>query len=57
LKKKHTNLFGNKEISEKSNVHFLPTANSDKRVKFYNLDIIIAVGYKVNSKPGIAFQK
>ena len=35
----------NKPIKEKSNVHFLHIANSDKPVKFYSLDIILAVGY------------
>ena len=32
-------------------------ANSDKPVTFYNLDVIISVGYRVKSKNGIAFRK
>ena len=31
--------------------------NSDKPVIFYNLDVIISVGYLVNSKQGIIFRK
>jgi len=30
--------------------------NSDKPVAFYNLDIIISVGYRVNSKRGTQFR-
>ena len=33
------------EIDEKSNVHFLHIPRSDKPVAFYNLDVIISVGY------------
>jgi hypothetical protein len=31
-------------------------ANSDKPVAFYNLDLIISVGYRVNSKRGTQFR-
>ena len=31
--------------------------NSDKLVEFYSLDIIIAVGFKTNSKRAIIFGK
>ncbi len=37
------------ELDEKSNVQILHIANSDKPVKFYNLDMIISIGYRVNS--------
>ena len=30
---------------------------SDKPTNYYNLDMIISVGYKVNSKQGIVFRK
>ena len=36
---------------------FLHIANSDKNVKFYSLDVIISVGYRVKSKRGIEFRK
>ena len=32
-------------------------ANSDKPVKFYSLDIVLAVGYRTNSKKAIDFRK
>ena len=45
------------ELDEKSNLQKMQTANSDKPVSFYNLDVIISVGYRVNSKQGIAFRR
>lgn len=32
-------------------------AGVSQPVAFYNLDVIISVGYRVNSKQGIAFRK
>ena len=32
-------------------------ANSDKSVKFYNLDVVISVGYRVKSIEGVRFRK
>ena len=51
------NIFECKELEEKSNVHFLHIANSDKPVPFYSLDVIISVGYRVKSQNGIIFRK
>ena len=39
------NIFADKEVDQKSNMQFLHIANSDKPVKFYSLDIVLAVGY------------
>jgi len=50
------NIFKSGELEEKSNVQFLHIANSDKPVKFYNLDVIISVGYRVNSKRATEFR-
>lgn len=50
------NIFVSKELVEKSNVQKLHIAKSDKPVKFYDLDIIIAVGYRVNSKKATQFR-
>ena len=50
------NVFKEKELEEKSNVHFLHIANSDKPVKFYNLNVIISVGYRVKSQRGTQFR-
>jgi hypothetical protein len=41
------NVFKEGELEEKSNVHFLHIANSDKPVKYYNLNIIISVSYRI----------
>ncbi|MBQ4437534.1 virulence RhuM family protein [bacterium] len=57
ISKHISNVFKEKEADEKSNVHFLHIANSDKPVKQYSLDIIISVGYRVKSKRGIEFRK
>jgi len=43
------NVFKDGELQEKSNVQKIHIANSDKLVKFYDLDAIISVGYRVNS--------
>jgi hypothetical protein len=50
------NIFETKELSKKSNVQKMHIANSDKPVKFYNLDVVISVGYRVNSKRGTQFR-
>ena len=50
------NIFHSNELDEKSNVHFLHIPFSDKPVKFYNLDVIISVGYRVNSSRATQFR-
>lgn len=50
------NIFASQELDEKSNVQKMHIAGSDKPVKFYNLDGIISVGYRVNSKRATAFR-
>ena len=51
------NAFRTNEVDRKSNVRFLHIAFSDKPVKFYSLDVIIAVGYRVKSQRGTDFRK
>ena len=41
---------------DKSNVQKMHVANSDKPVEFYNLDMIISIGYRVRSRRGITFR-
>ena len=54
---KHVNnVFDENELDEESNVQILHIANSDKPVKFYNLDVIISVGYRVKSLRGTQFR-
>jgi len=38
-------------------VQFLHIPNSDRPVAFYSLDIILSVGYRINSKKAIEFRK
>lgn len=51
------NVFMEQELDEKSNVHFLHFANSDKPVKLFSLDVIISVGYRVKSAQGTRFRQ
>lgn len=51
-----SNIFSEGELEEKSNVQFLHIPNSDKPVKFYNLNVIISVGYRVKSQRGTQFR-
>ena len=46
------NVFKEGELDEKSNMQKMHIANSDKPVAFYNLDVIISVGYRVKSQRG-----
>lgn len=51
------NIFKEKELEEESNVHFLHIAHSDKPVKYYSLDVIASVGYRVKSRRGVEFRQ
>lgn len=51
------NVFKEKELEEKSNVQKMHIANSDKPVKFFSLDVIISVGYRVKSVRGTQFRQ
>lgn len=51
------NIFKESELEEKSNVHFLHIAQSDKPIKLYSLDVIISVGYRVKSVRGTQFRQ
>ena len=51
------NIFKELELDKESNVQNLHIANSDKLVAFYNLDVIISIGYRVKSKRGVEFRK
>ena len=53
------NIFKSKELDEKTVVEYSSiTANDGKKykTKLYNLDVIIAVGYRVNSKKATEFR-
>jgi len=51
------NVFKEGELDEKSNMQKMHIANSDKPVVFYNLDVIISVGYRVKSQRGTQFRQ
>lgn len=51
------NIFREGELDKESNVHFLHVPNSDKPVPFYNLDVIISIGYRVKSVQGTRFRQ
>lgn len=57
IRKHINNVFADGELAKESNTHFLRVANSDKPVPFYNLDVIISVGYRVKSKQGVQFRQ
>lgn len=49
--------FADGELDRESNTQKMRVAGVTQPVAFYNLDVIISVGYRVNSKQGIAFRK
>ena len=51
------NVFNDFELNKKSNVRKTQFPFSDKLVNIYNLDVILAVGYRIKSKRGILFRK
>ena len=51
------NLFAVEELDSTSNMQKMHIPNSDKQVAFYSLDVVISVGYKVNSSRGILFRR
>jgi prophage maintenance system killer protein len=51
-----SNIFKENELDKESNVQNLHIANSDKPVAFYNLNVIISIGYRVKSARGTQFR-
>jgi prophage maintenance system killer protein len=51
------NVFNEQELTKESNMQKMHIANSDKPVTFYNLDVIISVGYRVKSPRGTQFRQ
>ncbi len=51
------NILTDREVDEKSNMQKMHIANSDKPVTYYSLDIILAVGYRVNSAKAMTFRQ
>ena len=56
--RKHVNkIFTDGELERESNTQKMRVDGVKQSVAFYSLDVILAVGYRVNSKRGIAFRK
>lgn len=51
------NVFKEGELVKESNMQKMHIPNSDKPVTFYNLDVIISVGYRVKSIRGTQFRQ
>jgi prophage maintenance system killer protein len=45
------------EVNEKSNLQKMQIANADRPVVFYDLDVIISVGYRIKSERGVQFRR
>jgi hypothetical protein len=50
------NVFKERELDEESNVQILHIAGADRPTKFYNLNVLISVGYRVKSSQGTKFR-
>jgi death-on-curing family protein len=56
------NIFSEGELSEESTTEFFSVVQTEgkreveRKVKFYNLDVILSVGYRVSSKKGTQFR-
>ncbi len=57
------NIYKSEELEESSTTEFFSVVRQEgnrkvkRKIKFYNLDAIISVGYRVNSKRGVLFRK
>lgn len=45
------------EVAEESNMQKMHIANSDRPVVFYDLDVVISVGYRIKSERGVQFRR
>ena len=52
-----SNAFKDAEVSDKSNMQKMHIANSDRPVNFYDLDVVISVGYRIKSAQGVKFRR
>ena len=55
-----SNIFRDNELDKMTSLHFLQNTNKvgriSRTVTLYNLDVIISVGFRVNSKRGIVLE-
>ena len=51
------NIFKEGELEQESNVQKMHIANAFRPAQYYNLDVIISVGYRVKSQRGVEFRR
>jgi len=56
VRKHINNVFTENELDKENNTHFLRVVGVKQPVAFYNLDVIISVGYRVKSQRGTQFR-
>ena len=57
LRKHINNVFSDGEVDRDSNTQKMRVAGVSQPVAFYNLDVIISVGYRVKSQRGVEFRR
>ena len=57
IRKHINNVFRASEVDKNNNTQKMRVVGVKQSVAFYSLDVILAVGYRVNSQRGIAFRK
>ena len=57
IRKHVNNVFRSFEVDKDNNTQKMRVDGVKQLVAFYSLDVILAVGYRVNSQRGIAFRK
>ena len=56
LSKHLKNIFDSGELDRDSNVQKMHIAGADRPVTFYDLDVVVSLGYRVNSRRGTQFR-
>ncbi|CAA0088553.1 Toxin Doc [Zhongshania aliphaticivorans] len=51
------NALSDGEVAEQSNMQKMHIANADRPVTFYDLDVVISVGYRIKSPQGVQFRR
>ena len=57
IRKHVNNVFSEGELEKENNTHFLRVDSVKQPVAYYNLDVIISVGYRVKSQHGVKFRQ
>ena len=57
IRKHINNVFAEDEVEKNNNTQKMRVDGVKQPVPFYTLDVIISVGYRVKSKPGVEFRR